>query len=99
MEAKVRTMLAAASSCYTDAEVALAIDNATLLVAAYTNASVDGDDVLEMCVCRIAVVMLNRRNSEGLASTSAAGVTEAYNDIIPAEVRAVLNRCRRVRCV
>jgi hypothetical protein len=48
---------------------------------------------------KIAVIKLNRINTEGLASTSFSGVSESYLDGYPAEVLAVLNRKRKLKVV
>ena len=47
----------------------------------------------------MAIVKLNRLNTEGLAGTSAGGVTENYIDGYPAHIMAVLNRKRRIKVI
>ena len=46
---------------------------------------------------QIAVIKLNRINTEGLASQGYSGVSESYIDGYPAEIQAVLNRKRKIK--
>jgi hypothetical protein len=48
---------------------------------------------------RIAVIKLNRMNSEGLSSQSYSGTSESYIDGYPADILAVLNRKRKIKVV
>lgn len=93
----IKTMLGDAASNYTDAQINLSIKQATAEVEGYCNRKLDTE--LEACVEKIAVIKLNRMNSEGLASQSYSGVSESYIDGYPAEVLAVLNRKRKIKVV
>lgn len=93
----IKTMLGDAASNYTDAQINLSIKQATAEVESYCNRKLDTE--LEACVEKIAVIKLNRMNSEGLASQSYSGVSESYIDGYPAEVLAVLNRKRKIKVV
>ena len=44
----------------------------------------------------MALVMVNRSGSEGLASQGFSGVSESYLDGYPAEVQAALRRYRKL---
>jgi hypothetical protein len=48
---------------------------------------------------KIAVIKLNRTNTEGLASQAYSGVSESYIDGYPAEIQAVLNRKRKIKVI
>ena len=93
----IKTLLGDAASNYTDAQISLAYDIAIAEVEAYCNR--EADSVLELMAKRIAVIKLNRTNSEGVASQSFSGVSEAYVDGYPADIQAVLNRKRMVKVV
>ena len=93
----IKTMLGDAASNYTDAQINLSIKQATAEVEGYCNRKLDTE--LEACVEKIAVIKLNRMNSEGLTSQSYSGVSESYIDGYPAEVLAVLNRKRKIKVV
>ncbi len=56
-------------------------------------------DVLELIAEKIAIIKLNRLNTEGLSSQSFSGVSESYIDGYPAEIKAVLNRKRKVKII
>ena len=81
-------------------EVELAFANyqqALAEVEAYCNRSVDYE--LEMVAEKIAIIKLNRLNSEGLSAQSYSGVSETYIDGYPADIMAVLNRKRKIKVV
>ena len=59
----------------------------------------DADKALELIAEKIAVIKLNRINTEGLASQSLSGISESYIDGYPAEITAVLNRKRKIKIV
>lgn len=93
----IKTMLGDAASNYTDAQINLCIKNARLEVKSYCARELDEE--LEICAQKIAIIMLNRMNSEGIASQSYSGVSESYIDGYPADVLAVLNRKRKIKVV
>ena len=93
----IKTMLGEAAANYTDAQINLCIKHAQAEVKSYCNRELDEE--LELCAQKIAILKLNRLNSEGLASQSYSGVSENYIDGYPADVLAVLNRKRRIKVV
>jgi hypothetical protein len=64
-------------------------------IESYSNRSADAE--LKMMAQKMAIIKLNRINTEGLQSQSYSGMSEAYIDGFPADVLAVLNRKRRVK--
>lgn len=94
---EIKLLLGAAASNYTDAQIALALKMALAEVEAYCNREVDS--ILELAAEKIAVIKLNRMNTEGLAAQSFSGVSESYIDGYPAEVQAILNRKRKIKVV
>ena len=90
-------MLGEAAANYTDAQINLCIRHATAEIKSYCNRELD--DELNICVEKIALIKLNRINTEGLASQSYSGVSESYIDGYPADVLAVLNRKRKIKVV
>lgn len=95
---EIRVMLGESASNYTDAQIGLAAKQAVAEVSAYCNRSLL-DYELETVAERIAVIKLNRLNTEGLASQSFSGVSETYVDGYPADIMAVLNRKRKIKVV
>jgi len=59
----------------------------------------DLDYALELCALKIAVIKLNRVNTEGLASQAYSGVSESFIDGYPADIKAILNRKRKVKFI
>jgi hypothetical protein len=94
---EIQTMLGDAASNYTNAQINLCIKHAKAEVKSYCNRELDEE--LELCAQKIAIVKLNRLNSEGLASQSYSGVSETYIDGYPADIMAVLNRKRKIKVV
>lgn len=94
---EIKLMLGDAANNYTEAQIGLAYKLALAEVEAYTNR--EADSTLELIAEKIAVIKLNRINTEGLASQGFSGVSESYIDGYPAEVLAVLNRKRKIKVV
>lgn len=93
----IKIMLGDAAGNYTNEQINLFIKQATAEVEAYCNREVDTE--LEAVVEKIAIIKLNRLNSEGLSSQSYSGISESYIDGYPAEVMAVLNRKRKIKVI
>lgn len=94
---EIKLLLGDAANNYTDAQIALALKMAIAEVEEYCNR--DADAALELIAEKIAVIKLNRMNTEGLASQSFSGVSESYIDGYPADIIAVLNRKRKIKIV
>lgn len=93
----IKIQLGDAAANYTDDQISLALKYAMAEVEDYCNRDLDYS--LELIAARIAVIKLNRANSEGLASQSYSGVSESYIDGYPADILAVLNRKRKIKVV
>jgi hypothetical protein len=94
---EIKVMLGDAASNYTDAQISLALKLALTEVEAYCGRALDTE--LELAAERIAVIKLNRINTEGLASQGYSGISESYIDGYPAEITAILNRKRKIKIV
>lgn len=94
---EIKIMLGAAADNYTDAQINLAYKLSLAEVEDYTNREADAS--LELLAQRIAIIKLNRINTEGLASQSFSGVSESFIDGYPADIVAVLNRKRKIKVV
>ena len=94
---EIKIMLGDAANNFTEAQIGLAAKQALAEVEAYTRRVADYE--LEVIACRIAILKLNRTNTEGLASQSYSGVSESYIDGYPADILAALNRKRKIKVV
>jgi hypothetical protein len=94
---EIKLMLGDAADNFTDAQIQLALSMSMAEVEDYCNRELD--TVLEYQAQRIAVIKLNRMNSEGLASQGFSGISETYIDGLPADILAALNRKRRIKVV
>lgn len=94
---ELKIMLGDAATAYTDAQLEIALKMAISEVEAYCNRVIDTE--LEIVAQRIAIIRLNRMNTEGLAGQSYSGVNETYIDGYPADIAAILNRKRKVKLV
>lgn len=90
---EIKVMLGAAAPNFTDAQIGLALKQAMAEVQAYCDRELDYE--LNIIAERIAVIKLNRTNSEGLSGQSFSGVSENYIDGYPSDIMAVLERKRR----
>lgn len=94
---EIKTLLGDAAANYNDAQISLAYKMALAEVEEYCNR--EADTVLQYQAQKIAVIKLNRMNTEGLASQSFSGVSEAYLDGLPVDILQVLNRKRKIKVV
>ena len=94
---EIKILLGDAANNYTEAQIGLALKMAIAEVEAYCNRDVD--TTLELVAERIAVIKLLRTNTEGLASQGFSGVSESYLEGYPEDIKAVLNRKRKVKFI
>ena len=88
-------MLGDAAPNFSDAQINLAYKQALTEVEAYCNREADIE--LDMIADRLAIIKLNRMNTEGLSGQSFSGVSESYIDGYPADIKAILDRKRRIK--
>jgi hypothetical protein len=96
---EIKLLLGEAAANYSDAQISLAYKLALAEVESYCNREVGTDVALKFIVEQIAVIRLNRANTEGLASQSYSGVSESYIDGYPADIKAALNRKRKIKVI
>ena len=94
---EIKLMLGDAASNFTDAQIGLALKLALAEVEAICKRKVDSE--LEVVVLRIAVIKLNRMNTEGLASQAYSGVSESYIDGYPEDIQMILRGKRKIKVV
>ena len=94
---ELKILLGANAENYTEAQLGLALKLAIAEIEDYCNRELDYG--LELTALKIAVIKLNRINTEGLASQGFSGVSESYIDGYPADIQAVLNRKRKIKVV
>lgn len=92
---EIKLLLGDAASNYSDLQIGLCLKMALAEVEGYCNRPVDYE--LEVVAQKIAIIKLNRLNTEGLSGQSYSGVSENYIDGYPADVLAILNRKRKVK--
>lgn len=92
---KLKLMMGDAAAAYTDAQLELALDMAQQEATTYCNRALDDD--LQLIALKMAVVRLNRINTEGLAGQAFSGVNETYIDGYPADIMRLLNSKRKVK--
>jgi hypothetical protein len=94
---EVKIMLGDSASNYSDDLIGLMLKDTLAEIEAYCNRPVDYE--LEIVAKRIAIIKLNRINTEGLASQSYSGISESYIDGYPTDIMAVLNRKRKIKVI
>lgn len=94
---EIKLMLGETANNYTDETIALCLKWALAEVEAYCNRQADVE--LEIVAQKIAIIKLNRINTEGLASQSYSGMSESYIDGYPNDIVATLNRKRKIKVV
>lgn len=94
---EIKILLGDAASNYPDALISLCAKQALAEVESYCNRVADAE--LELVALRIAIIKLNRINTEGLQSQSFSGVSETYIDGYPQDILSILNRKRKIKVV
>ena len=94
---EIKLLLGEAAANYTDAQISLAYRLALMEVEEYCKR--EADTALELVAEQIAVIKLNRSNTEGLAAQAYSGISETYLNDYSAEIKAILNRKRKVKFV
>ena len=97
MVEEIKLLLGDTANNYSEAQISLAYRMALAEVEAYCKR--EADTILELMAAKIAVIKLNRINTEGLASQSYSGVSESYIDGYPQDIVAVLNSKRKIKVV
>lgn len=94
---EIKILLGEAVANYTEAQIGLCAKQALAEVEAYCNRQADYE--LELAAQKIAIIKLNRLNTEGVSAQSYSGISESYIDGYPADVKAILNRKRKIKVV
>ena len=94
MKEEVKILLGDAASNFSDVQIGLMAKLALQYVEDYTGR--DADYSLTLLAERIAVVMLNKINSEGISSESFNGTSVSYIDGLPDDIIKALNKKRKV---
>lgn len=94
---EIKLMLGETANNFSDEVIGLCLKWALAEVEAYTNRTPDYE--LEIVAQKIAIIKLNRVNTEGLASQAYSGVSESYIDGYPNEILQALNRKRKIKVV
>ena len=93
----IKILLGDSASNFSDSLIALTAKQALAEVESYCNRVADAE--LEMVALRIAIIKINRINTEGLASQGFSGVSESYIDGYPQDILSILNRKRKLKVV
>ena len=94
---EIKLLLGDAAANYSDALIGLCAKQALAEVEAYCHRSADYE--LEVMAQRIAIIKLNRINTEGLSAQSYSGVSESYIDGYPEEIKEALKAKRKVKVI
>ena len=94
---EIKLLLGDAAPNYSDALISLVYKQTLAEVEDYCNR--EFDTTLEYAAQQITVIKLNRMGSEGLASQGYSGVSESYLNDYPANIKALLNRKRRLKVI
>ena len=94
---EIKILLGDAAPNYSDALISLCYKQSLAEVEAYCRRDIDS--TLEYAAQQITVIKLNRMGSEGLASQGYSGVSESYINDYPADIKAILNRKRRLKVI
>lgn len=91
---EIKIMLGDGVTSFSDAQIGLAAKMALQFVEDYTDCVADYS--LTLLAERIAIITLNRINTEGLSSTSFNGFSESFLNGLPDDILSALNKKRKV---
>jgi len=91
---EVKILLGDSKDNYSDELIELVCKQAISFCEMYTGSTLDAE--LEIIAQRVAVINLNRINTEGLASQSHSGVSESYLSDLPADIISALKGKRKL---
>lgn len=94
---ELKILLGDSAINYTDSQISLALKLALGEVQAYTKRELDFD--LELVAMKMAIIKLNRLNTEGLASQAFSGVSESYIDGYPEDIQMILRAKRKIKII
>ena len=97
MVEELKILLGDAANNFTDAQISLCLKMALSEVEAYCNRRLDYE--LETIAERIAIIKLNRLNTEGLSTQAFSDVSESYINGYPEDIMAVLRRKRKIKVI
>ena len=97
MVEEIKILLGDAAKNFTDDRIGLCAKDALAEVEGYCHRELDYE--LEIVARRIAIIKLNRINTEGLVSQSFSGSSENYIDGYPIDIQNILNRKRKLKVV
>lgn len=94
MVEEIKLLLGDSVASFSDAQIGLMAKMAIDYVETYTQTQLDYS--LTLLAERIAVIYLNRMNTEGLSSTSFNGSSESFINGLPDDIISALNKRRKV---
>jgi hypothetical protein len=93
--ADIKLMLGNSADNYSDEQISHAYKRAVMEIETYCRRTIDIE--LSMVAEEIAVIKLNRMNTEGLSNQSYSGVSEGYIDGYPDHIKRILNSRRKIK--
>lgn len=91
---EIKLLLGDAAENYSDAQISLMYKISVAEIEEYCRRELD--TLLQLTAERIAVIKLLRMGTEGLNSQSFSGVSENFITDYPDDIKAILNRKRKV---
>ena len=91
---EIKLLLGDAAENYSDAQISLMYKISVAEIEEYCRRELD--TLLQLTAERIAVIKLLRMGTEGLNSQSFRGVSENFVTDYPDDIKAILNRKRKV---
>lgn len=91
----IKLMLGNSADNFSDAQINYAYKRAVMEIETYCRREIDVE--LSMVAEEIAVIKLNRMNTEGLSNQSYSGVSEGYIDGYPDTIKRILNSKRKIK--
>lgn len=91
---EIKLLLGDAAENYSDAQISLMYKISVAEIEEYCRRELD--TLLQLTAERIAVIKLLRMGTEGLNSQSFSGVSENFVTDYPDDIKAILNRKRKV---
>lgn len=95
----IKALLGDTAENFSDKQIDLTYKMSVAEIEEYCNRTIEETPLLVLTAYRMAVIKLNRIDTDGLENQSYSGVSESYLNDYPEDIKRILNKKRRIKVV